>query len=218
MGCNWCVFRPRIPKWAHPVFPARLLHCNENAALTWNDLLGTSASPRTSALSFLPCPSTYNVSVTSVKCVSNREWNPPKESSPCVFIFTALVVIPAETGIWRQTGMPLWRHGLCVYQGQEIVHATFSYWMLTCGCRNAAWETVLKLHCFINRVSSSAAKLSGGAKRRDALINEVAVASLLFLLFISESASFRRKASAETQLLKAAARPCLKAAASHFPH
>lgn len=48
-------------------------------------------------------------------------------------------------------------------------------------------ETVLKLHCFVNRVSSAAAKLSGGAKPRDALINEVAVASLLFFyLFQSQ--------------------------------
>lgn len=46
---------------------------------------------------------------------------------------------------------------------------------------------MLKLHGFVNRVSSSAAKLSGGGKRRDALINEVAVASLLFfLLFQSQ--------------------------------
>lgn len=73
---------------------------------------------------------------------------------------------------------------------------------------------MLKLHCFVNRVSSSAAKLSGGAKRRDAVINEV----VAFFLFISESASFRGKASVETQLLKATARPRLKAAASRFLH
>lgn len=46
---------------------------------------------------------------------------------------------------------------------------------------------MLKLHCLVNRVSSSAAKLSGGAKRNNALINEVAVASLLFFfLFQSQ--------------------------------